>query len=61
MRLASLLEGIGMLLEALVRIGLLSSSAIALLLGQVALAVVLGLVAFGMFLRVWRLRKRAKA
>lgn len=51
---ATALEGAGYALEALVRVGLVSSSAIAALLGQFVLAAVLGIVAVGMFLRLWR-------
>ena len=51
-------EAFGLALEAAVRLGLVSSSAVALAVGQIALAIVLALVALGMFLRFWRLRRR---
>jgi hypothetical protein len=49
-----LLEGAGYMLEAAVRLGLVSGAAVAAFFGQVVLAVVLGAIALGMFLRVWR-------
>lgn len=45
-------------LEGLIRVGLVSGAALAGVLGQIALALILALVAFGMTLRVWRLRRR---
>ncbi len=52
--LARVFEGTGYLLEAAVRLGLVSGATVAALLGQVVLAVVLAVLAVGMFLRLWR-------
>lgn len=51
---ADMLEGAGWLLEAALRLGLVSGSAIAAVLGQFVLALVLGALAFGLFVRLWR-------
>lgn len=51
---SSALEGAGYLLEAAVRIGIVSGAAVAAFLGQIVLAVVLSVVAVGMFIRLWR-------
>lgn len=53
-RIGEWLEGVGWLLEAALRLGLVSGSAIAAALGQFVLAVVLGALALGLFVRLWR-------
>lgn len=57
-RLLNRLELGAYVLEGLLRLGLISGAALAAVLGQIALALILALVAFGMLLRVWRLRRR---
>lgn len=52
--LATALEGAGYLLEAAVRVGLVSGAAVAAFIGQFVLAAVLGVIALGMFIRLWR-------
>ena len=47
-------EAILSLLEAAVRLGLLSGAALAALLGQFMLALLLAFLALGLFLRLWR-------
>jgi len=48
------IEASGQLMEALVRFGVLSSSAVAAALGQFLLAGGLAIIALGLFLRLWR-------
>jgi hypothetical protein len=52
--IATALEGAGYLLEAAVRVGLVSGAAVAAFIGQFVLAAVLGVIALGMFIRLWR-------
>lgn len=42
------------LIEAAIRLGLVSGAALAALLGQFMLALLLAILAFGLFLRLWR-------
>lgn len=50
-------EGVGGLFGLLVRVGLVSGTAVAAVLGQFVLAILLGAVALGVFLRFWRHRR----
>jgi hypothetical protein len=52
--LGRLLEGSAYLLEAAVRLGLVSGAAVAAFLGHAVLALVLAALALGMFVRFWR-------
>lgn len=53
-------DGFGVLLEAAIRLSFASGTAFAIVVGQFVLAAVLAAVTIGMFLRFWRLRRRAK-
>ena len=53
-------DGFGVLLEAAIRLSFASGTAFAIAVGQFVLAAVLAAVTIGMFLRLWRLRRRAK-
>lgn len=54
-------DGLDSIAATLVRYGLVSFAGVTALLGQIALALVLAVIAAGMFLRVWRLRRRKGA
>jgi hypothetical protein len=51
---ARMLEAAGYLLEAAVRFGLVSGSAVAAFFGHVLLAILFAALALGMFVRLWR-------
>ena len=56
--LSNWIEGAVQALEILLRFGVVTGAGIAAALGQFVLAVVLLFVATGLFLRMWRLRRR---
>ena len=56
-RLMRWFEGTGYVFALLVRVGLVSSAAIAAVLGQFALAGALVVLVVGISLRLWRLRR----
>ncbi|MFT3778772.1 MAG: hypothetical protein QM772_10960 [Ottowia sp.] len=57
----SLLLGLADALSTIIAVGFGGSAAVVAAIGQFALAGVLGLVAFGIVLRLWRRRRRARA
>lgn len=48
------IDASGQAMGALVRVGLVSSAAVAAALGQFLLAVILAIIALGLFVRLWR-------
>jgi hypothetical protein len=61
-RLSQLLspEGLGLLVDLLLRAGLVSGAVLAVAMGKLMLAAMLAAIALGMFLRVWRTARRSK-